>query len=120
VELAHDEATAEQMMPRTRALNQVVIDTSPLRKGINVLASPLTGTGIDVGQFGRHFIKSWQNGTMDAAACAKEAWAVVAGGGIRKRKGGSEDLETEVLRTMEAARTFSVKKLPILRSLRIV
>jgi SAM-dependent methyltransferase len=120
VELAHDEATAEKMMPRTRALNQVVIDTSPFRKGINVLASPLTGTGIDVGQFGRQFIKSWQGGTSDAAACAKEAWAVLAAKGFVMRKGANGNTETEVLRAMEAARTFFDRKLPVLQSLRIV
>jgi SAM-dependent methyltransferase len=120
VELAHDEATMHQVAPRTRALNQWLIDSSPLRRDIKVLASPLTGTGIRVSRFGPLFLRSWQGGKKDAGACMKETWALLANDIKLSRQDGFVESEAKIARKMAFARTFPEKMLPVLKSLGIV
>jgi hypothetical protein len=120
VELAHDEATMQQVAPRTRALNQWLIDSSPLRRDIKVLASPLTGTGIRVNRFGPLFLRSWQGGKKDAGACMKETWALLANDIKVSRRDGFVESEAEIARKMKFARSFPEKMLPVLKSLGIV
>jgi hypothetical protein len=105
--------------PRAEALNRHVMLKSRSQADIGFLASPLTGSGINVPRFEQLFLLAIAEGAQEPAQWAATAWAVLSQQGQRIIKDGVtlESADQNLAELNAQAMAFKGSKLPILKAL---
>jgi hypothetical protein len=120
--LVQESALASRCKKLTDKLNRHLMRRARTSSDIQVLASPVTGGGFNMGRFQQLFALAYSEGLRDAPEWAKFTWDILSKQGQRilrdgKRLEGDEDNLAE-LNTQATA--FKTKLLPILKALGIV
>jgi SAM-dependent methyltransferase len=107
--------------PRAEQLNRHLMMKSRSQGDIQFLASPLTGSGINVPRFEQLFLLAIAEGASAPADWAATAWAVLSQQGQRIIKDGVtlESAEQNLAELTAQAVAFKDTKLPILRALAV-
>ncbi|MCC6665876.1 MAG: class I SAM-dependent methyltransferase [Polyangiaceae bacterium] len=122
VALVQPDAEIEAALPRTRALNQHLLDRARSSAENVYLASPVTSAGIFASRTEQLFLLAARSGTSKPSGWAEHAWSVLSSQGQRlmvdgKRVESEEDNRRELVRQAEA---FETMRLPVLRRLQVV
>ena len=114
-----DKAVASVAAPHAALLNQQLMKKSRSQGDIQFLASPLTGSGINVPRFEQLFLLAIAEGASAPADWAATAWVVLSQQGQRIIKDGVtlESAEQNLAELTAQAVAFKDTKLPILRAL---
>lgn len=122
VSLAHSDEIAEQVRPRTEALNRYLCNRAGYSGDIGFLASPVSGGGIPVGRFAQIFIGSILKGRKSAEQWAEDAWSLLsAQGEYILRDGNPLTSATEnMAELVKQAQWFQDNRVPTLKVLGIL
>ena len=115
----HSDAAVQQVTPRCAALNAHLLDLARTQGDVNYLASPVTGTGVNLNRFQQLFLLARREGCEGPEAWARFTWRFVAEQGQAVVKDGRA-LATpdENLAELSAqAQVFATERLPILLAL---
>jgi hypothetical protein len=95
------------------------MDKARASPDINFLASPVTGGGVTVRRFEQLFLLARAQGRKQPAEWAQYLWQVLSSQGQKILKDGKtlDTAEQNLAELNEQAKTFSEKRLPILRAL---
>jgi len=117
----HEEDATSAVRKKCAALNKVIRERAAIDGQIQFLASPVTGTGIQVSRFEQFFISAIEARQDGAAALAKHAFAQLQSVGHAAVVDGTVlKTEAENLEYFTGqARTFLDKRLPLLKRLGI-
>ena len=121
--IAQTPQTIETAKPRTKRLNQHIIDMTAAGAGeAYVGASPVAGLGLGLSATHQLFVRSIGRGRQHPADWAADAWDVYAGLGRRLVKDGKrlDEPEDNLATLREQAQEFQDKRLPVLRAHQIV
>jgi hypothetical protein len=111
-----------QARERCSALNEHLCELARGSSNIRVLASPVTGTGINVDRFHQLFLLALRQGHQNPADQAAFAGSVLSAQGQRLVKGGSvlATAEQNLAELTERAAQFANGRLPLLKELGLV
>lgn len=121
--IAQTPQTIETAKPRTKRLNQHIIDMTAAGAGeAYVVASPVAGLGLALSATHQLFVRSIGRGRQRPTDWAEDAWAVYAGLGRRLVKDGKrlDEPEDNLATLREQAQEFADNRLPVLRAHQIV
>jgi hypothetical protein len=117
--LTQDESVVTKAKGQTDRLNGRLMDKARASPDINFLASPVTGGGVTVRRFEQLFLLARAQGRKQPAEWAQYLWQVLSSQGQKILKDGKtlDTAEQNLAELNEQAKTFSEKRLPILRAL---
>jgi hypothetical protein len=116
-----DEAEAQKLKKQTDKLNNFLMTKARGSNEISVLASPVTGGGVQMNQFEQLFLLSIKQGKKMPKDWADWAWLILNAQGQKLVKEG-KTLMTDVdnkQELLEQAHRFESKKMPILKTLMV-
>lgn len=118
VQSDEDIATAE---PRTRKLNDHLIERARISGEVSYLASPVTGSGHTVGRFEQMFISAKRRGLKKPEEWAKDAWEILTRQNQSLIKDGQvmKTAEENITELTSQAKAFADKRLPVLERLKV-
>ena len=73
-----DESAVKQVKKSCEQLNAHICERSEFGETINVLASPLTGGGVEVGRFQQLFLAQYKAGSKTSDRLADEVWKIIS------------------------------------------
>ena len=113
------EAAVKLVKKSCERLNEHICERSKFEDAINFLASPLTGTGINVNRFHQIFFSQYKNGDKTAEKLAAAAWKILSQQGQKLISGGKtlESPEENLKYIENLATNFLTKNLPIFKAL---
>jgi SAM-dependent methyltransferase len=116
---AQSEADIQAAAPRCAGLNKAILDRARFGGDTSVLASPVTGGGVQVGRFEQLFLASRQRGARTPDAWAKDAWRVLASQNQAIIKDGQvlQGEDANMRELIEFASVMSHKRLALLTRL---
>lgn len=119
---AQDDGAAAAAKRRTDLLNAHIIERAPYSVDIGYLASPVTGGGIGVNRLNQLFLRTISRGMMTPKDLADDAWPILERQGQRLIRDGKplEAAADNVQELMRVASEFLAKRLPVLRSLKVI
>jgi len=119
---AQDSAIVAKCKKKTDKLNRHLMRKARSAADINVLASPVTGGGFNIGRFQQLFALAYSEGQKDTSDWANYTWNILSGQGQRIVRDGKplESAEDNLAELNAQAASFKTKLLPILRALEIV
>jgi SAM-dependent methyltransferase len=117
--LTQDESVITKAKGQTDRLNARLMDKARASPDINFLASPLTGGGVTVRRFEQLFLLARSQGRKQPPEWAQYLWQVLSSQGQKILKDGKtlDTPEQNLAELNEQAKTFSEKRLPVLRAL---
>lgn len=121
VELAQDDTTIEAAAPATARLNQKLCDQARYSNAVSVLASPVTGGGIGLGQAERLILLARAKGLASAedAACFMVAVMSQAGQALTLKGEVLESPEAQFAEALRLVQGMDSELLPLLKALRV-
>ena len=121
VAAAQEDSTAQKLKKQTDKLNRHLMMKARAAGDVAVLASPVTGGGVNVARFSQLFLLARENGRKDPVDWAKFVWDILAAQGQRMLKDGKalETADEHLANLTEMAEGFASKQLPILKALKI-
>lgn len=119
--LAQDESVVARARKVAQRLNHHIISKSKSISDLNVLASPVTGGGINVSRFHQLFLFASGQGRKSAAELAAVAWQALESQGQRMLRDGKPMVEKDdnVAELSKQAQEFLDKALPIYKALQV-
>ncbi len=114
-------ASASKTARNCKSLNAYLMARAMYSDEVEILASPVTGTGVQVVRFHQMFLLSLQKGAKSPADWAAFAWEALKSQGQRLVKSGKTiESEADNLKELQAqAAQFESARLPVLRALGI-
>jgi cyclopropane fatty-acyl-phospholipid synthase-like methyltransferase len=119
--LAQDDEVIEKATASSRRLNQFILERS-ITLPLNYLSSPVTGVGIAIDRVQQLFVKAIINDMKTIDEMTNYTWKHLRQVGQRIQKEGKvlESDQENVKEIRDMAEQFHSKRLPLLRSLRVV
>ena len=117
-----DEASADQAKTSSDRFNRHVMKATAAGNEIAYLASPVTGGAVSAPRFHQLFLLSIADGKKTPEAWARDAWPVVSAHGQQLLKDGKPltTQEENLAELTRQAKEFGEKRLPTLRTLRVI
>lgn len=117
-----DDAQVARAKLCTDRLNAYLLDKARSSDHIHCLASPLTGGGIPVSRFAQLFLLALRQGKTQPDEWGQQVWQTLQSQGQKLMKSGKVlgSDQDDLAELTAQARTFAVKRLPVLRALQVV
>jgi len=117
-----DHDSFEQSRASSDRLNAYLSHKARSSEDIQHMASPITGGGIGIGQFGQLFICAVKTGCKTPEEIAQFTWAIYASQGKKLLKDGITLVtpEDNLSELRDHAQSFYTKSIPLLRGLNIL
>jgi hypothetical protein len=118
---AQDDAVAARVGGTVRRLNDGLLDRARSSGDAKVLASPVTGGGINVTRAVQNFLLAHRTGCSSPADLAASVWSLLDRQGQRVIKGdvALETAEANIAELGQQATKFLDERLPVLKALQI-
>ena len=118
----HSEATTKLVQKQCAALNKHLSQCAHHSSDIGVLASPVTGGGVNVSRFQQLFLLDIAQGKKQPAGWAQSVAQILASHGQSLVKDGKalQTAEENLAELTAQANSFAEKQLPILKALQVV
>ncbi|TYT75308.1 class I SAM-dependent methyltransferase [Desulfobotulus mexicanus] len=116
-----EDGVIQKMKKRTDKLNAFIMDKARSSGDISYLASPVTGSGIQVGRFQQLYLLAAAKGKKQPAEQAAFVWDILAAQGQRIVKEGKalDTMEENIAEITRQAEEFAQKQLPVLKALQV-
>ncbi|TYT73776.1 hypothetical protein [Desulfobotulus mexicanus] len=116
-----EDGVIQKMKKHTDKLNACIMDKARSSGDISYLASPVTGSGIQVGRFQQLYLLAAAKGKKQPAEQAAFVWDILASQGQRIVKEGKalDTMEENIAELTLQAEEFAQKQLPVLKALQV-
>ena len=116
-----DDATVTKARKQTERLNPHLMRKARSANDITVLASPVSGGGVNVSRFAQLFLLARLHGHKEPAAWAQFAWQQLAMQNQRLLKDGKalDTPEDNLAELQQQAGQFAASQLPVLKALQV-
>ncbi len=120
--VVQDDAVQAMARPKTDRLNRHICELARGGGEIQLLASPVTGSGMLVSRFDQLFLLGQAQGRDSADDMARFAWEILAAQGQRMLKDGKalESPEDNLTELAAQARDFLGRRLPVYQALQLL
>lgn len=109
ITIAQDSESTDAAKPKTKKINEVLINKSVYEDKINFLVSPVSGGGIPVGRLSQLFIRAMSAGMTEDSEIAENVYQVLA------RQGQSLIKDNKQLQTPEENRAELIERIKLFR-----
>jgi len=116
---AQDEERVAAVRGRTQAFNRYIVERSVHASDVSFLASPVTGSGVNVGRIQQLFLRSLARGRRTPQEWALDIWPVMEAQSQRLQRDGKaiESAADNMAELVTMGQDFIQKRLPILEAL---